>query len=494
MRLARKLTIALVCGILAVMALYAYFQLRQEVVLSEADLHRANRIGRAWLGTIRDVWRHEGPARAYELSQRANEAVEEVTIRLLPFSLATGEPKGLALSSEQRQTLAAGEAVRTIDQDQAGNKWLHIYAPLDVDGGQPAIVEYIENSGAHHSFFEMSRLALAVATLAVVAVCGLIAMAIQHSLVGRPLRLLSDKARRAGAGDFSGPLSLRQKDEMGELAREINAMCERIQAANRKLAEETAARVTALEQLRHTDRLATVGQLAAGVAHELGTPLNVVSARAELIAATDLPRPEVVRNARLIVEQCDRMTEIIQQLLDFSRRRGRTRGLTDLRHVVTHSVDLLSTAAEKAHVRLECTTGTAPMLVHIDQNQIQRALTNIVLNGIQAMPNGGTLRVAIGPQRAQPPHTAHHTPAECACITIEDHGRGIAPANLEHIFEPFFTTKAVGEGTGLGLPVAHGIVTEHHGWIAVDSTVGQGTRFSVFLPLDHGADATRGAA
>src|SRR5439155_10534596 len=126
-----------------------------------------------------------------------------------------------------------------------------------------AIVEYDEPSGDEQRFIVMSHLALAAATLAVVAVCALITSGLQYSLVGRPLQLLRDKAQRAGAGDFAGPLALRQKDEMGELAREINAMCDRIAEANRKLAEETEARITALEHLRHTDRLATVGQLAA---------------------------------------------------------------------------------------------------------------------------------------------------------------------------------------------------------------------------------------
>jgi two-component system NtrC family sensor kinase len=492
MRLARKLTIALVLGILGVMAAYAYFQLRQEVVLSQADLLRARRIGRAWLGTIQDVWKREGPARAYELAQRANEAVNEVTIRLLPFE--DGAAAALPLSAAQRKALAAGEIVRTTGYDAAGKEWAHAYIALRIGGTHPAVVEYVEAREAEQTFINMSHVALAAATVAVAVICGLIATGLEYTLVGRPLQLLRDKARRAGAGDFSGPLRLRQNDEIGELAREVNAMCERIEAANRKLAAETEARVAALEQLRHTDRLATVGQLAAGVAHELGTPLNVVSARAELIAVTDLPRTDVVRNARVIGEQCDRMSGIIQQLLDFSRRRGRTLGLTDLRHVVTRSVDLLSTAAEKARVRLDCGIGDTPILVRIDQNHIQQALTNILLNGIQAMPGGGSLRIALGLQRARPPHPAAGGESEYACITIEDRGHGITPAHLEHIFEPFFTTKGVGEGTGLGLAVAHGIVTEHDGWITVDSAVGRGTRFSIFLPATLAADARQGAA
>src|SRR5207249_11308328 len=151
----------------------------------------------------------------------------------------------------------------------------------------------------------------------------------------------------------AAPILVPQRDAMGNRAAEGNAMCDRIADANRRVAEETAARVAALEQLRHAERLATVGQLAAGVAHELGTPLNVVSARAELLV-TGAPSPaDAAANGRIILEQADRMTAIIHQLLDFSRRRGPMMGLANLEQVVTRALNLVSPAAERAQVRRE---------------------------------------------------------------------------------------------------------------------------------------------
>jgi two-component system NtrC family sensor kinase len=493
MKLARKLTLALVGGILVVMAIHALFQLRHEIMLSEADMLRGRRIGLAWIATIEDVWKHEGAARAFALAARASAAVEEGTIKLHRFPL-TPSDSSPRLSAEQQTTLSSGEAVRTVEHDPSGKAFAHIYVPLRIGGDIPAIVEYIEAKDKEQSFIATSRWTMALATLGVVFVCGLIATGLQYLLVGRPLQLMRDKARRAGAGDFSAPLTVRQKDEMGELAQEINGMCERIAAANRQLAAETEARITAIEQLRHTDRLATVGQLAAGVAHELGTPLNVVSARAELIGAAKTTDGDQAQHARAISEQCDRMTAIVQQLLDFSRRRGIAPGLTDLRHVVLRTVDLLSMAAEKGRVRLQVTAADSPLLAHVDQNQIQQALINIILNGIQSMRDGGNLRVALGTQRGHPPDTDSSADADYACVTIADEGSGIAREHLDRLFEPFFTTKRVGEGTGLGLAVAHGIVAEHGGWIAVDSTVGRGTVFSVFLPVTSGATATQAGA
>jgi two-component system NtrC family sensor kinase len=493
MRLSKKLTIALVLGICAVMACYAYFEVRQEIVLTQADLMRAQRVGLAWMGTIEAVWQREGPARARELAMRAMQRAEDITLRILPLT-AGAAPSGRPFSTGEFQTLLAGKVVRRTYSDETGYDWRQIYVPLRVSDGEEAVVEYAEPMEGEERFIKMSHLGLTVATLAVIAACALIATGLEYWLVGRPLQLLRDKARRAGEGDFSGPLDLRQNDEMGDLAREINAMCERIATAKQKLAEETEARIAAIDQLRHTDRLATVGQLAAGVAHELGTPLNVISARAELIAAAERVRPDVAQNAHIIGDQCDRMTDIIQQLLDFSRRRGAAMGLTDLRHVVGRTLGLLSTAAEKAQVRLSCAPGDTPVLVCIDQNQMQQALANIVLNGIQAMAKGGSLRVEVRMKLSRPPGDTGVPEADYACVTVEDEGTGIAPAQLQRIFEPFFTTKAVGEGTGLGLAVAHGIVAEHNGWISVDSTLGGGTRFSVFLPVAAGAASHVGVA
>jgi len=495
MKLAGKLTIALGIGIFAVMVGYAYFQVRQEVRLSQSDLERARRFGLAWLGTIEAVWEREGPARVQELVQRANQRSRGITLEVYPFDFAAGQLAEVRLSPEQRRVLAAGEVIRALEHDQEGHSWGHGYVAFGPRGSPSAVVELTEPEDKEIRFIQMTHWGIALATLTVVLVCGLIVMGLQYWLVGQPIEALREKARRAGAGDFSAPLLVAQNDEIGELARDINAMCDRIADANRKLAEETEARVAALEQLRHTDRLATVGQLAAGVAHDLGTPLSVVSARAQLLAATAGSGADIQGNARAIVEQCDRMTEIIQRLLDFSRRRGAALGLADLRHVVRRTLEMLSPVARKARVELALEAPEDPVLVRIDQNHMQQALVNVVRNGIQAMPRGGHLRLQISVRRGRPPATAVGGDALCACVEVEDEGTGIPAEDLPRIFEPFFTTKDEHEGTGLGLPVAQGIVVEHGGWITVDSRVGGGSRFSIFLPSsDDHTSAARGAA
>jgi signal transduction histidine kinase len=478
MKLAVKLTSALVIGIVVVMALYAGVQISNEVVLSDADANRARRNGLAWLGVIESVWAHEGEVRARELIQLSGRRVGAAENGLRVVSLAPGAPDRPPLSAHDLRMLAGGGIVRRVLVDAEGNPSQHVWAAIRT-AREPTAIEAVEPLDEERTFVRMSHFAIVGATVAVIAICALLASMLQARLVGRPLTLLRDKARRAGAGDFSRPLVLRQHDEMGDLAAEINAMCDRIAEANRRAAAETAARIDALEQLRHTERLATVGQLAAGVAHELGTPLNVVSARAELLVG-GVPTADAAANGRVILEQTDRMTRIIHQLLDFSRRCGPTMGLANLVQVVGRTLELVAPAAERARVAVESTT-RGPLFARLDQSQIEQVLANVFMNGIQAMPRGGRLRVGTDVRRVRPPSPGA-AEADYLCVTVEDEGSGIAPEDLPHVFEPFFTTKAFGEGTGLGLAVAHGIVAEHGGWIAVDSALGTGTRVSILLP------------
>jgi signal transduction histidine kinase len=255
-------------------------------------------------------------------------------------------------------------------------------------------------------------------------------------------------------------------------------MSDHLAETRARLSAETEARIATLEQLRHTDRLTTVGRLAAGIAHELGTPLNVIAARAGKIAAAEGGRGPTADYARTIQEQAARMTGVIRQLLDFSRRQGPKLGLCNLRTLAGRTIDLLTPFARKQGVTVELRSSEGAPLTRVDQNQIQQVLANVMLNGIQAMPRGGRLVVSI--ERAEPPPPGEPG-AQYLRMSIEDQGEGIATQDLPHIFEPFFTTKDVGEGTGLGLSVAHGIVSDHGGWIDVQSEMGKGTRVVIVL-------------
>jgi signal transduction histidine kinase len=266
-------------------------------------------------------------------------------------------------------------------------------------------------------------------------------------------------------------------------------MCDRLADANRKLLEETDAKIAALEQLRHADRLKTVGQLASGVAHELGTPLNVIGARAKMIAGGEVTGDDVSTNARIIAEQSVRMTTIIRQLLDFSRRRGPRLATTRLDRLTRGTLGMLSALVARRRVTPVVEEPDGPLDALADEHQLQQALTNLVLNAIQAMPSGGTLRVSLRRVWTTPPADHGGASGHYLAIVVEDEGTGIDPEALPHIFEPFYTTKGVGEGTGLGLSVSYGIVRDHGGWIDVATMAGRGSRFTIFLRPAAAAEA-----
>ncbi len=271
-------------------------------------------------------------------------------------------------------------------------------------------------------------------------------------------------------------------------------MCEHLQEADERVRTEHGARIAALEQLRHADRLATVGTLSSGLAHELGSPLNVVAGRAKMIETSPRAVADLVDNARIIREQSDRMARIIRRLLDFSRRGVQERGWGDLRLLAGQVVQMLRPFAEKRAVSLEVSLGGPdPAGAIMDPDQIRQVLINLILNGVQSMPGGGPILVRLDRRRVTPPVTVGGPDQDCICVEVEDRGSGIPEENLSRIFDPFFTTKSVGEGTGLGLSVSYGIVREHGGWIDVASQPGRGSRFRVNLPAAEEAAHGPGA-
>ncbi|MCA9179108.1 MAG: HAMP domain-containing protein [Planctomycetales bacterium] len=383
---------------------------------------------------------------------------------------------------ERRAGIGGDMESRTIT-DERGERHLRTFYPIDL-GDSPR--GGLEVTGSLEPLDNAARetVVTALATIGLMAIVSLaLAYAAGMRWVARPLQRLIDKTERIGSGDFSDPLPTRGNDELSELARALNKMSDQLAAQQEKIRDEAAARQATLEQLRHADRLKTVGRLAAGLAHELGTPLNVVSGRAGLIASGQLTEEEVAASARTIKSEAERVTGIIRQLLDFARPARSQREAVDMTRLLEETAGLLEPLAEKVGVRIE--TRLAPQLfVRADRSQLLQVFTNIVVNAIQAMPTGGVVTVATEACEAPPPDQDTGETRPYLVSRICDQGVGISPEHLEQLFEPFFTTKDVGEGTGLGLSIAYGIVREHGGWIAVDSRPEEGSCFSVYLPLE----------
>lgn len=258
----------------------------------------------------------------------------------------------------------------------------------------------------------------------------------------------------------------------------VALLVERVRVAYDK--DEKDRRI-AVEQLRQAERLGVVGKLAAGIAHELGTPLHVIVGYAELIDSDLATRTNISQASRVILAQADKMTTIIRGLLDFSRPASGDKSDVDLGVLANSAKTVLQPMAQKKGVRIEVeVTGDERALALGNAVELEQVLVNLMVNGIQAMPKGGVLRVHVRP-RVRDPGAKASLP-QVACLEVEDEGIGISHEALPKIFDPFFTTKGVGEGTGLGLSVSYGIVADHSGRIQVSSDPGVGSRFSVYLP------------
>ena len=425
-------------------------------------------IGRSLAAATEAVWRSDGE----EAARRAIDAVRSHFTTMRIRFVALEQASTLEGASATIAAVPAGQPVTRVLRERPGGPVWDTIVPLDVGGTRRGLLELTEPMTSEQHFVQTAIADAAVLALAFAALSALLSFLLGQWVVGARVVALSDKARRIGLGDFSRPVVLGQDDELTALAREINAMCDRLS--------------TTLQQLRHADRLATVGKLASGVAHELGTPLNVVHARARMLVDGEATANQVEEYAGVIVAATERMTKTIRQLLQFARRSPAEKERRDLGVLTRDTIDLLRPLADKRRIVLELLPGGGDATVNADGGQLQQVITNLVMNAIQAMPQGGRVDLEVACEKALAPPEMGGAELDAVRLRVRDDGVGIAPEHLPQIFEPFFTTKDVGEGTGLGLAVAYGIVRDHGGWIAVESRLTFGSTFSVYLP-SHGA-------
>jgi signal transduction histidine kinase len=325
-----------------------------------------------------------------------------------------------------------------------------------------------------------------------------------RTIVTLPLRRLLEGIDAVGKGDLSRVLLAERDDEIGTLAGRFNAMTGSLREAHEEGERGVQARLALETRLRQSEKLATIGQMAAEIAHEVGTPLNVIGGRARALGKTKNGKAgdpvEVARNAGIISGEVERITKIIRQVLDFSRKRGPTVTSVHLGSVVAEALEFLREIIGRQGIQTDVRVLPSPPEVPGDPDQIQQVCLNLLMNAIHAMPSGGTLRITAERVTRRKGGLDLAAPAPYAMLEIVDSGPGIPVADRDKIFEPFFTTKDEGQGTGLGLAVSYGIVKDHDGWIEVDSPPEGGAVFRVFLPCaaagavraDWGAAASEG--
>jgi signal transduction histidine kinase len=230
------------------------------------------------------------------------------------------------------------------------------------------------------------------------------------------------------------------------------------------------------QQLWQAAKLATMGELAASIAHELNNPLATVSLRVEVLLAEMTPDAPQRRALEVVEQEIERMGKLVSNLLQFMRRGQQQISTVDVREEIEQTLELIHYHLRNRHVAVMCQFATDVPMVQADRQQLRQLFLNLFTNASDAMPQGGTLTLQV---RTDPPSPQLE-------IAISDTGMGIAAEDLPRVMEPFFTTKPEGRGTGLGLPICRRIVQEHQGDLNIVSTVQQGTTVFITLPTQHG--------
>jgi two-component system NtrC family sensor kinase len=314
-----------------------------------------------------------------------------------------------------------------------------------------------------------------------------------HRLVHLPLRDLEAGAKRLASGDLEQPIPVRSTDEFGELATSFNAMTAALRNSRSELREwaytleQKVERRT--EQLRRAqsetargEKLASVGLLAAGIAHELNNPLTGVLTFATLVRQNLPDESPDAADLDLVIRETKRCAAIIKRLLDFAREKEPEKKFADLNQIVEDTARILERPARLRDIEVAMELDRTLPHIWIDPDQIKQVIMNMLVNAQHAIDEKGSITVRTRPSPPKAPEPGVE-PMPMIELAIIDTGCGIPEKNLQRIFDPFFTSKEVGKGTGLGLSVSHGIVKAHGGLIEVESKVGEGTAFRVYLPL-----------
>ena len=355
------------------------------------------------------------------------------------------------------------------------NSWhVNAYEPLrDIDG---RIIGMLGLGMLEKKFADMKRRTLFI--LFGITLFGMIvalgAANFFAKAIIKPIRLLVRASRQISGGDFSAKVNVETRDELGELEMAFNAMALALKERDEELRKQTQ------RQLMRSEKLAALGRMAAGIAHEINNPLTGVLMYSHLLLDS-LPEGEQNwEDAEVIVKETTRCRELIRDLLDFSRETIPHKEQVNINEIIKKTISIIEKQVyfENVEIIKELSEGLPEIM--IDINQFEQVLINLALNAVESMSDGGKLIVR-----------TMALESTSVIIKVIDTGSGIPEENIDKIFDPFFTTKEVGKGTGLGLAVTYGIIQRHGGQISVESSIGSGTTFTITLPVEtHPARST----
>lgn len=485
MRLWTQLTIGFAGTAVLVVGLYGAQQLRQE----EASLRAAAVEELALTATALQV----GTANALRDQQIADvhEIVDALRLRNADIDALVVDPTGGLVAGSWGNSPGAALLQRLVPSRpptspvlrfelQGERLYLFGAFPIAIAGRPPSgtlvLVRALDDLQQDLAS-ERRGIVLSLASLVVgLSVAGWI---LAYIYVHRPVRSLIGAIQAIRGGDLSAKARWQRADEFGDVITQFNAMMEELREARRRLAYEAESRAMLDAKLQRADKLVTVGQLSAGLAHEIGSPLQVLSGRARALAGrTGLPS-DVTRTAEILSAQSDRITRIVAQLLTFARHSDPLMAEVQLPAPIRDVVELLEPIAARQQVQITFTAAAVPS-VYADVSQIQQVAMNLLTNALRATPRGGRVSVTVEGSRWI---AAAGSERPSVLVVVEDTGEGISEDSLPRVFEPFFTTGLQGSSTGLGLSIVKSIVESHGGIITLTTRIGVGTRVSIHFPV-----------
>jgi signal transduction histidine kinase len=484
-----RFIIALLIVLLPVMGLYMYWSVHRSTQSFVDDLARESRATARSLGSALD-----DDIRTNEWDQ-VDDVLERIRVDGTEVAVYTKEgklwhalrgfPERLKLSPDKVKSVSSSdEPLEFRVEADPDSEWICHLVPLGPPKSPPIGYLLVANDWAdvRQDLSERVKISIGAGILTLILMVALIAIAVRR-YISLPLAELSrrvmsfsndESVPRAADGDLE-PV----RDEVELLIGEFRKLGEELATARSDLLEKHRSEMELERRLLHSDRLATIGSLAAGLAHEIGTPMGVIRGRAEYLLHSRMDAQKTGEGLETIVTQIDRITSIVRMLLDFSRARESLKMTVDLRPIVQRSIHLIETEATKRGVMVRTELGGEPLLIDCDPDQLQQVFVNLGINALDAMrPSGGALTVTA--------RSEHDAGAAHVIVVFEDTGPGISESNRNRVFDPFFTTKEPGQGTGMGLAVCQTIVQSHDGEISFESGP-SGTRFFVSFPRSYRA-------
>jgi len=488
MKVATRITMATAVAVAVASASYAFFDLRARRAERQQALRREALITATLLrfnvegqGAAMRAGNTEGVAR--DLSRAAG---SDWKVTVIPRVRASGPPGPDVTAAQLRRLNLMLENVPVLPAIEGDQ----FFVPLPVRG-PPVRGDEFEVLGMIEIARSTDVLDLtsddlwraAGLVLLIVATTTIMVGLLAHRLVSRPITKLLRGVDDVAKGDLSHVILSERDDEIGAIATRFNEMTYSLRESRGETLRQNEAKLALEQRLGQTEKLATLGQLAAEIAHEVGTPLNVIAGRARSIQRKSKDPEAVEKNAEIVAEQTARITRIIQRLLDFTRRKvgHATPAAVNLNEVAQSTIELLSGQFANARVKTRLERADIPNVAG-DSDRLQQVLINLLLNAVQAMPEGGSLVVETRVVTRTRPGLEGSPEQKFVSLSVADTGVGIPTDIRDKIFDPFYTTKEGQGGTGLGLAVVSGIVKEHDGWIDLETAQPHGTVFHIYLP------------